>query len=92
VREAPAQTTRAGLPRRIPKTNLNPEMTEPTLAWERPQTPVGSRSPGEVRSMLSSYRTGLERGRSAASSVVSSRDRDAEEPIGGDAAPHAVEE
>jgi len=93
VREAPAQTTtKAGLPRRIPKTNLNPEITEPTPAWERPQTPVGSRSPGEVRSMLSSYRTGLERGRSAASSVVSSRDRDAEEPIGGDAAPHAVEE
>jgi len=93
VREAPAQVTKAGLPRRIPKTNLNPEMIEPAPTWERPQTPAGSRSPGEVRSMLSSYRTGLERGRSAASSVVSSRERDAEEePIGGDAAPHAVEE
>jgi signal transduction histidine kinase len=93
VREAPAQmTTKAGLPRRIPKANLNPEISEPAPSWERPQVPAGYRSPGEVRSMLSSYRTGLERGRSAASSVVSGRDRDAEEPIGGDAAPHAVEE
>jgi len=92
VRETQVHMTKAGLPRRIPKTNMNPEMNEPTPAWERPQTPGGSRSPGEVRSMLSSYRTGLERGRGAASSVVSSRERDAEEPIGGDAAPHAVEE
>ncbi|HYT25271.1 MAG TPA: nitrate- and nitrite sensing domain-containing protein, partial [Actinomycetota bacterium] len=94
VREAPspAPVTKAGLPRRIPKANLNPDIVDPSPSWERPQPAASSRSPGEVRSMLSSYRTGLERGRSAASSVVSSRERDAEEPIGGDAASHAVEE
>jgi signal transduction histidine kinase len=55
--------TQAGLPRRIPRANLAPGMTaDPPDA---PETRVG-RSPDEVRSILSSYRSGLERGRLAA--------------------------
>jgi len=66
------QTTKAGLPRRVPRANLAPGMAAArTAATVRPadttgpQTPTSSasRSPEEVRSMLSSYRSGLERGR-----------------------------
>jgi len=55
--------TQAGLPRRAPRTNLPPGMAneQPT---ESPQP--SPRSPEEVRSMLSSYRSGLERGRMVA--------------------------
>ena len=55
--------TQAGLPRRIPRANLAPGMTADLP--DAPDTRVG-RSPDEVRSILSSYRTGLERGRLAA--------------------------
>jgi hypothetical protein len=62
------QTTKAGLPRRVPRANLAPGIVAETQrASERaePTPPESSfsRSPDEVRSMLSSYRTGLERGR-----------------------------
>jgi HAMP domain-containing protein len=66
------QTTKAGLPRRVPRANLAPGMVAAkTAATVRPadttgpptQTSSASRSPEEVRSMLSSYRSGLERGR-----------------------------
>jgi HAMP domain-containing protein len=67
------QTTKAGLPRRVPRANLAPGMVAArTAAAVRPadttgpQAPTSSsppRSPEEVRSMLSSYRSGLERGR-----------------------------
>jgi hypothetical protein len=64
------QTTKAGLPRRVPRANLAPGMVAArTSAATRPvETPApqsssASRSPEEVRSMLSSYRSGLERGR-----------------------------
>jgi hypothetical protein len=59
--------TKAGLPRRIPRANLAPEMLSGGQPAE-PPTPTGTRTPTEVRTMLSSYRSGLERGRSAASS------------------------
>ena len=59
--------TRAGLPRRIPRANLAPEMlSNGPPAGEPPPPSAGGRTPTEVRSMLASYRSGLERGRSAA--------------------------
>ena len=76
LQSASVQTTKAGLPRRVPRANLAPGMvaartaagtTSPPPASSSP-SPASSaaRSPEEVRSMLSSYRSGLERGRMAA--------------------------
>jgi Nitrate and nitrite sensing/HAMP domain len=50
----------AGLPRRVPRGNLAPGISE---HW--PSTPPAgpSRSPEQIRAMLSTYRSGLERGR-----------------------------
>jgi Nitrate and nitrite sensing/HAMP domain len=64
--------TQAGLPRRVPRANLAPGMvaSQQTASQAAPSgpepAPSSGRSPEEVRSMLSSYRTGLERGRSVA--------------------------
>jgi len=80
VREslAEAPVTRAGLPRRIPRANLAPEMlSNGPPAGELPLPSAGGRTPTEVRSMLASYRSGLERGRSAAATRPS---RGGEEP------------
>jgi hypothetical protein len=71
LRASSVQTTKAGLPRRVPRANLAPGMVAAqAAAAARPAAPAGapapsaaSRSPEEVRSMLSSYRSGLERGR-----------------------------
>ncbi|HKE99868.1 MAG TPA: nitrate- and nitrite sensing domain-containing protein [Actinomycetes bacterium] len=59
--DATTPLTRVGLPRRIPRANLAPAW----VAGPGAPAPRGAsnRSPEEVRSMLSSYRTGLERGR-----------------------------
>jgi HAMP domain-containing protein len=60
--------TQAGLPRRVPRANLAPGMVasqEAASGQPEPVQPSG-RTPEEVRSMLSSYRTGLERGRTVA--------------------------
>jgi hypothetical protein len=60
--------TQAGLPRRVPRANLAPGMVASQEApADQPESVQASgRSPDEVRSMLSSYRTGLERGRTVA--------------------------
>jgi hypothetical protein len=60
--------TQAGLPRRIPRTNMAPEMVadQPASPDPAPTGPPPGRSPEEVRSMLSSYRTGIQRGRTVA--------------------------
>jgi hypothetical protein len=60
--------TQAGLPRRVPRANLAPGMVAPQEATaDQPESvPASGRTPEEVRSMLSSYRTGLERGRTVA--------------------------
>jgi hypothetical protein len=74
LQDASVQTTKAGLPRRVPRANLAPgivasKAATPAAAPTRPASaappasPSASRSPEEVRSMLSSYRSGLERGR-----------------------------
>jgi hypothetical protein len=74
LQAASVQTTKAGLPRRVPRANLAPGMVAAQTAAPpaRPPddssqpSPSAARSPEEVRSMLSSYRSGLERGRMAA--------------------------
>jgi hypothetical protein len=60
--------TQAGLPRRVPRANLAPGIVAgQQAAGGQPQpAPASGRTPEEVRSMLSSYRTGLERGRNVA--------------------------
>jgi hypothetical protein len=62
------QTT-AGLPRRVPRASLAPGILaqrERAMREERDEAPRTSRSPEEVRSLLASYRAGLERGRRSA--------------------------
>jgi HAMP domain-containing protein len=63
--------TRAGLPRRVPRANLAPGILEQRQQSATSQ-PVGRgerlRSPEEVRSLLATYRAGLERGRRTATS------------------------
>ena len=59
------QTT-AGLPRRVPRANLAPGILaqrERAMREEGGEAPRATRSPEEVRSLLASYRAGLERGR-----------------------------
>jgi Nitrate and nitrite sensing/HAMP domain len=58
--------TQAGLPRRVPRANMAPGMVTREPAGGQPPGQPAGRSPDEVRSMLSSYRTGIERGRSVA--------------------------
>jgi len=61
--------TQAGLPRRVPRTNMAPGMAASQQQADPDPAPAGpapGRSPDEVRSMLSSYRTGIERGRTVA--------------------------
>jgi HAMP domain-containing protein len=72
--------TQAGLPRRVPRANLAPGMVaSQEAAPDQPEPAQSSgRSPEEVRSMLSSYRTGLERGRTVAGGAdVGERPQDA---------------
>jgi hypothetical protein len=65
---AEPRLTQAGLPRRVPRANLAPGMVaSQEAAPSQPESIQASgRTPEEVRSMLSSYRTGLERGRTVA--------------------------
>jgi hypothetical protein len=67
--------TPAGLPRRVPRANLAPgmlaEQEPPPVSPDPPPDPdlargARGRSPEQVRSMLSSYRSGVERGRTQA--------------------------
>jgi Nitrate and nitrite sensing/HAMP domain len=67
--EPGSRVTQAGLPRRVPRANLAPGMVAAEPGAQPPAGPpgpAGGRSPDEVRSMLSSYRTGIERGRTVA--------------------------
>ena len=63
----PRPSPRTSLPRRVPRANLAPGLaSQPEQAAGEPETPPSSplsRSPDEIRAMLSSYRSGLERGR-----------------------------
>jgi hypothetical protein len=86
---APEQLTGAGLPRRVPQTHLAPGMVAaagpstgppPSAAADGTSSPLprftGPRSPEEVRSLLSSYRSGLERGRMVAAGEPPGTDGD----------------
>jgi hypothetical protein len=86
LQAASVQTTKAGLPRRVPRANLAPGMvaarTAATAASPPPAStpspsPSAARSPDAVRSMLSSYRSGLERGRMMAAGEDADRGGDA---------------
>ncbi len=59
--------TSTGLPRRVPRANLAPGITTQPWTDQRPAPQPASsrpsRSPDDIRAMLSSYRSGLERGR-----------------------------
>jgi hypothetical protein len=89
LQAASVQTTKAGLPRRVPRANLAPGMVaahtaataataaSPTAASTSQPSPSAARSPEEVRSMLSSYRSGLERGRMMAAGEDADRGGDA---------------
>jgi signal transduction histidine kinase len=74
----PLQQTSVGLPRRVPRVNMAPALAAgSSLEWDQDQ-PVAAgtgRSPDEVRRMLSSYRSGFERGRHEASSQQDERGR-----------------
>jgi hypothetical protein len=73
--------TQAGLPRRVPRANLAPEMVATQQTEPEPTpSPVAGRSPDEVRSMLSSYRTGIERGRTVAGGPDPDDERPPEAP------------
>jgi Nitrate and nitrite sensing/Histidine kinase-, DNA gyrase B-, and HSP90-like ATPase/HAMP domain len=88
LQAASVQTTKAGLPRRVPRANLAPGMVAartaaaaatpaPASSSSEPSTASTARSPEEVRSMLSSYRSGLERGRMMAAGEDADRGGDA---------------
>ncbi|MFL6183349.1 MAG: nitrate- and nitrite sensing domain-containing protein [Actinomycetes bacterium] len=87
LQAASVQTTKAGLPRRVPRANLAPGMvaartaaaaaTPAPASGSEASTPNPGRSPEEVRSMLSSYRSGLERGRMMAAGEDADRGGDA---------------
>jgi hypothetical protein len=88
LQAASVQTTKAGLPRRVPRANLAPGMVAartaaaaatptPASSSSEPSPASAGRSPEEVRSMLSSYRSGLERGRMMAAGEDADRGGDA---------------
>jgi hypothetical protein len=91
---APAvqQETATGLPRRVPRANLAPGILEQRerVASDPPAgQPQRLRSPEEVRSLLATYRAGLQRGRQSAASGEaadweSATDRRPPEPGGED--------
>jgi hypothetical protein len=85
LQAASVQTTKAGLPRRVPRANLAPGMVAAQTGAPAAGPPddtsqpsaSAARSPEEVRSMLSSYRSGLERGRMMAAGEDADRGGDA---------------
>ena len=87
--EPTVQVTKVGLPRRVPKANLAPGLAaeEPTVEDPAPGAPTGMRTPEQVRSMLSSYRTGIERGRQSSSSRGDGPPSEDDTLVGGDAPP-----
>jgi hypothetical protein len=58
--EPPELPPPAGLPRRVPRTNMASGISE---QWIPPERTSLTRSPEQIRAMLSTYRSGLERGR-----------------------------
>jgi Nitrate and nitrite sensing/HAMP domain len=83
--------TRTGLPRRVPRANLAPGIAatapSPQPAGEQGrhlprQVSRAARSPEDVRAMLSSYRSGLERGRRMAAGPQAPRYQGGDDEMG----------
>jgi hypothetical protein len=69
------------LPKRAPHVNLAPDLVSGTAAPGDPASRSAARSPEQVRSMLTRYRSGLERGRAAAArDLPEDPDGDATQP------------
>ncbi|HEX6675855.1 MAG TPA: hypothetical protein VF486_12605 [Actinomycetes bacterium] len=83
------QVTKVGLPRRVPNANLAPGLAagEPSAKEPAAGVPTGMRTPEEVRSMLSSYRNGIERGRQSSSSRGEGPPSEDDTLVGGDTPP-----
>jgi signal transduction histidine kinase len=73
TREAEATTTAAGLPKRVPKSNLVPGSAAPPRQQQpsAPRKPVTSRSADAVRGRMSNFQQGVRRGRHAKPESVS---------------------
>ncbi|MEV6632366.1 nitrate- and nitrite sensing domain-containing protein [Actinoplanes sp. NPDC051470] len=63
----PGETTREGLPKRVRQANLAPQLRE--AAPEDDADTVPTRSPDEIRSMMSALQRGSTRGRQAAAGI-----------------------
>jgi signal transduction histidine kinase len=87
--EPTVQVTKVGLPRRVPKANLAPGLAaeEPRVKEPAAGAPTGMRTPEQVRSMLSSYRIGIERGRQSSSSRGDGPPSEDDTLVGGDTPP-----
>jgi hypothetical protein len=89
--------TRTGLPRRVPRANLAPGFAATPPPPQQPAAAAGqarpvprqvsraARSPEDVRAMLSSYRSGLERGRRMAAGPDTLRYQPGDDALGGGA-------
>jgi HAMP domain-containing protein len=87
--EPTVQVTKVGLPRRVPKANLAPGLAADGAPQQASESgaPTGMRTPEQVRSMLSSYRTGIERGRQSSSSQGEGPPSEDDTLVGGDTPP-----
>jgi signal transduction histidine kinase len=70
-----------GLPKRVRQTNLAPELRDPAPADENATQPSGSRSPEELRAMMSSFQAGMARGRREADDDPVETDVDRERAV-----------
>ncbi len=80
VIEAPVAGAGDGLPRRVRQTNLAPQLRDdpPPASADIPTQALASRSPEELRAMMTSFQSGMARGRRDADdgSGVSTSERD----------------
>ncbi|QUG99909.1 nitrate- and nitrite sensing domain-containing protein [Saccharopolyspora erythraea] len=65
------ETTSAGLPKRVPKSNLVPGSAAPRPQSPAPAKPATTRSPDAVRGRMSNFQQGIRRGRHAKADPVS---------------------
>jgi len=65
------ETTAAGLPKRVPKSNLVPGSAAPRSSSPAPAKPAAARSAEAVRGRMSNFQSGIQRGRHAKAEPVS---------------------
>ncbi|WP_187351999.1 sensor histidine kinase [Allosaccharopolyspora coralli] len=71
TRKAEESTTTAGLPKRVPKSNLLPGSAAQKPQPSTPRKPAAPRSPDAVRGRMSNFQQGIRRGRHAKAEPVS---------------------